>query len=207
MSPSPDSDPSNKGVYERREEFRRDIEREVDPLDAAASATDKAAIELGQSIIKTGTLLNGAAIIAMPPLVNLFGIDTKAVIFPLIIAGLLFSAGLMFSWASALLGFFALGARSHAEHWFGRATYLRIQYSYFPIPDTDKQKEKRMSEIPTFYADSKRRTTRFERFRMAAIILSLLSLVAFISGSGEAGWTILHAPVKPPLIPSVERTR
>jgi hypothetical protein len=203
MSPSPD--PSNKEVDERREEFRRDIEREVEPLDAAARATDKAAIELGQSIVKTGTLLNGAAIIAMPPLMSFFGIDTKAVVVPLVVAGLLFAGGILLSWASALFGFFALGARSHAEHWFGRATYYRLQYSYFPLPDTDKQKGERMSEVPKYYEDSRRRTTRFERYRMVAIILSLLSMLTFISGSAAAGWTILHAPVKPPLVPAASK--
>jgi hypothetical protein len=77
MSPVPDSDTSNKRAYERQEELCRDIERHVDPQAAASRATDRAAIELGQSIVKTGTLLNGAAIIAMPTLVTFFGIETK----------------------------------------------------------------------------------------------------------------------------------
>jgi hypothetical protein len=196
MSPGPDSDTSNKRVYERQEELRRDIERHVDPQKAVSSATDKAAIELGQSIVKTGTLLNGAAIIAIPSLVTFFGIETKAVMVHLIVGGVLFSAGLLLSWTSALFGFFALGSRSHSEHWFAEATYLRFHYSYFPPPDTDEKKKERMNESATLYEKAGRIYKHFKGFRAVAIILSLLSIVAFIAGNAVVGWAILHAPLK-----------
>jgi hypothetical protein len=56
---------------EQREEYRREIERHVEPLINAAHDSDKAAIELGQSILKTQTLLNkittsGPAALAPP---------------------------------------------------------------------------------------------------------------------------------------------
>jgi hypothetical protein len=205
MSPAPDSDTLNKRIYERQEELRRDIERHVGPLDTAARGTDAAAIELGQSIVKTGTLLNGAAIIAIPSLVTFFGIDTKAVISPLVTAGILFAIGLVFSWVSGVLGFFALGSRSHSEHWFARATYLRFHYSYFPLSDTDAQKTERMGESATLYKRAERINRHFKVFRALAIISTLLSLLAFIAGNAEGGWTILHAPLKPTTAP-VERT-
>jgi hypothetical protein len=191
----PDIEQLIKRRYEQQEELRREIERHVDPQVAASRATDKAAIELGQSIVKTGTLLNGGAIVAIPTLVTFFGIETKAVMAGLIFAGGLCTAGLMFSWASALSGFFALGARSHGEHWFAEATKLRFHYSYFPPAENDKNKAERLSESDEMYAKSKRHHKRFVIYRAFSIFLSFLSMVAFI----------LHAPLKP-LAPSTAGT-
>jgi hypothetical protein len=123
----------------------------------------------------------------------------------LIIAGLLFSTGLMFSWTSAVFGFFALGSRSHSEHWFATATYLRFHYSYFPLPDTDEKAKERMSESSTLYERAARINRNFKVFRVLAIILSLLSIVGFIAGNAVGGWAIVRAPLKQ-LTPSVERT-
>jgi hypothetical protein len=87
---------------EQREEFRREIERHVEPLINAAHESDKAAIELGQSILKTQTLLNGGALVASPAVITLFGLDAKVIMRDLFIAGGLFGLGLIFA---ALSGF------------------------------------------------------------------------------------------------------
>jgi hypothetical protein len=94
---------------EYREELRRDIEKYVEPHIAAAHDTDKGAIELGQSILKTGTLLNGGALVAIPATVTLFGVDAKSIITQLLVAGGLFALGLLLSWLSGFGGVFRTG--------------------------------------------------------------------------------------------------
>lgn len=58
-SPDPLQFDFYKQQLEHREGLRRDIELHVEPLVNQALDADKAAIQLGQSILKTGTLLNG----------------------------------------------------------------------------------------------------------------------------------------------------
>src|SRR5437016_2592910 len=78
---------------EIREDFRREIERHVEPQRTAARETDKSAIAFAQSTIKTATLLNGGALVAIPAGVALFGIDATAVMHPLIWAAGIFCRG------------------------------------------------------------------------------------------------------------------
>src|SRR4051794_14498609 len=87
---------------EHRDEYRRRIEREVEPLNQAAHDSLETAIDLGQSIVKTGTLLNGGALVAIPAVISLFGVDAKSIIRNLFVAGGLFVAGLLCSWLSAI---------------------------------------------------------------------------------------------------------
>jgi hypothetical protein len=65
---------------ERREEFRREIECHVEPQNRSTLQTDKLAIELGQSGLRTATLLNGGALVAIPAVITLFGIDAKYIL-------------------------------------------------------------------------------------------------------------------------------
>jgi hypothetical protein len=104
-----------------REEFRREIERHVEPHISAAHETDKGAIELGQSILKAGTLLNGA-LVAIPAVVTLFGVEAKLIITSLLVAGGLFAPGLLLSWLSEFAGFFALANRADRDHATGEGS-------------------------------------------------------------------------------------
>jgi hypothetical protein len=121
-----------KQQHEHREELRRDIETHVEPDMRAAHDADKSAIELGQSILKTGTLLNGGAIVAIPAVVTLFGIDAKAIMTNLLIAGGLFALGLISSWLAGCWGFFTLARRSDRDYARGEATKQGLYHGYYP---------------------------------------------------------------------------
>jgi hypothetical protein len=107
---------------EYREEYRRELERHVEPIKTAARETDKSALELAQSGIKTMTLLNGSALIAIPAVVTLFGVDAKAVIQRLFIAGGFYVFGMITAVLSSVLGALALSHRSDRDYNLGEAT-------------------------------------------------------------------------------------
>jgi len=180
---------------EYREELRRDIEKYVEPHIAAAHDTDKGAIELGQSILKTGTLLNGGALVAIPATVTLFGVDAKSIITQLLVAGGLFALGLLLSWLAGFGGFFALANRADRDFAMGEVTRQKLHHGYYPSNDENvKAQQKADVEKQSTQVESCDRA--FVRWRAAAIILSFLSLVAFVVGNVIGGWAVLHAPTK-----------
>ena len=181
---------------EYREELRRDIEKYVEPHIAAAHDTDKGAIELGQSILKTGTLLNGGALVAIPATVTLFGVDAKSIITQLLVAGGLFALGLLLSWLSGFGGFFALANRADRDYATGEVTRQKLHHGYYPSNDETLEAQQK--------AEVEKQTTQVERchrafvaWRAAAIFFSFLSLVTFVAGNVIGGWAVLHAPTKP----------
>jgi hypothetical protein len=182
--------------HDHREEYRREIERHVQPLLEAARETDKGAVELGQSILRTSTLLNGGALVAIPAVVALFGVDATAIVGPLLIAGGLFAGGLMFSWVSGFAGFFALSNRADRDYASGELTKNNTYLSYYP-PQDESQSAQIKSEISTRTDQVTHHHRWFVRTRFAAIVFSFLSLAAFIGGNILGGWAIIHAPFKP----------
>jgi hypothetical protein len=181
----------NKQQQEHREALRRDIELHVAPIIAAAMETDKAAITLGQSVLRTSTILNGGALVAIPAVVTLFGIDAKAVIESLMWAGGLFIVGLLASWLSTILGFFALSHRADRDYDRGEVTKFGLYKDYYPdqFKEHDAEHDKHQTRVL-------RRNRAFERLRFSAIVCSFASLAVFVGGSVVGGWSVLHAPIK-----------
>jgi hypothetical protein len=184
---------------EQREEFRREVERHVEPSIKAAHETDKSAIELGQSLLKTSTLLNGGALVAIPAVVTLFGINVQAITLNLLIAGGIFALGLVFSWLSGSAGFFALSNRADRDYRTAEATRQNLLRFYYPPNDATLEAEA-TAEFQSQTEQATRHNKRFVRFRVAAIIFSVLSLAAFVGGNFVGGWSVLHAPLRAVLL-------
>ena len=177
------------------DEYHRRIDREVEPLNQAAHDSLKTAIDLGQSIVKTGTLLNGGALVAIPAVISLFGVDAKSIIWNLFVAGGLFVAGLLCSWLSAICGFFALTLRTkryYAEAKMKRATIYRDHY----LHDPSEEERIQQGRIDRLNNESLRKRRVTIVLTVITILVCFLSLATFVAGSGVAGWTILHAPSK-----------
>jgi hypothetical protein len=132
-----------KDGRDHREEYRREIAQHVEPLMEAARNTDKQAVEIALSVFKTSNLLNGGAIVAIPAVVTLFGLDAKAVADPLLIAGGIFAGGLISSWLSAVFGFFALSNRADRDYWDATSMKLRTNIAYYPPADSEDGKNER----------------------------------------------------------------
>jgi hypothetical protein len=172
---------------EHREEYRRELERHVEPIKTAARETDKSALELAQSGIKTMTLLNGSALIAIPAVVTLFGVDAKAVIQRLFIAGGFYVFGMITAVLSSVLGALALSHRSDRDYNLGEATRHNIHKFFYPKDNTEND----------FPAEAEQHNAKFVTYRRVAISAFALSLVGFICGSGIGALTILSSPLRP----------
>jgi hypothetical protein len=185
-----------KQQHEHREELRRDIETYVEPEIEAAHNADKSSIELGQSILRTATLLNGGALIAIPAVVTLFGIDAKSIMRNLLWAGGCFALGLIFSWLSGCWGFFTLAHRADRDYARGEATRRGLYHGYYPSND-EAEKPNQLAAINELQLQTSSRHRTFVIFRMMAIGFTFLSLAAFVAGNVIGGLSVLHAPTKP----------
>jgi hypothetical protein len=177
---------ATKARSEYREEFRREIARHVEPIQEAARDSDKSAVELTQSGIRTATLLNGGALVAIPAVVTLFGIDAKAIMGAMFIAGGFYVFGLIAAVLSSFLGALALSHRADREYSRADGTRANIEKFFYPKDGIE-------NDAATWL---EHHNTRFKIYRRLAIFSCALSLVGFVAGSSLGGWTILHAPLK-----------
>jgi hypothetical protein len=181
---------------EHREEYRREIERNVEPLVQAAHDSDKMSVEIAQSVLRTATLLNGGALVAMPAIITLFGVDAKYTMRSLLIAGGLFVSGLGFSWLSSICGFFALAKRGDRNYAQADSTRLDLYRFYYPTDD-EKRKTEQESELESLRAQNKQCHRAFIIYRAMAVLFSSLSFVGFVGGSGVGGWMVVQSPIRP----------
>jgi hypothetical protein len=186
---------------EIREDFRREIERHVEPQRTAARDPDKSAIAFAQSAIKTATLLNGGALVAIPAGVALFGIDATAVMRALFLAAGLFVGGLVAALLASMFGFLALAQRVAMEDAVADGTQESLNNFYYPRDDDEAERQKKIA-TQTKEVEQIRRSVRHHRSMFLTcsgigVFFLCISLVAFVCGSGKGGWTVLHAPLKP----------
>ncbi len=173
---------------EVRESFRRDIENQVEPLRSASMASDRGAIDLAELIIKNATLLNGGAIIAIPAIVGLLGIDLRSDKWKFILIASIFASGLVSAWLANVFGFFALGFRSDALTLRAASLHARITRQWYPqhpdAPDWHKQD----------CTDGEKADRTFRQsgwLRCAGICLCFVSIAAFLSGGMYGGKVVL----------------
>jgi hypothetical protein len=181
-------------LRERRENFRREIELEVDPHIAVAAASERAAFDLAQASIRTILVLNGGAFVAMPAIVTLFGLDASAIRSQLVLTAVLFTGGLAIAWVAGICGFSALTVRANGKTALANAMRARVSKSHYPEnADVNKWDAQDADGVRT----SDRQRRRFKYLCIAAIGLCVLSGTLFIGGVWQGGNTVLHAPQKP----------
>ena len=177
-----------KSAREQAEQFRRDLERHVEPHVENARVDDTAAIAIVQTVLKTGTLLNGGAIIALPAVVSLFALQPRDVIW----SGVPFAGGLVASWLAAFCAFFALGRRSDAWHSYAAAARIRVTQNHYPTDDPAAT----LDEAARHYRIGKLRFRWFVAIAWVGIMFCAISLAAFVYGGLHGAQVVLRAPPK-----------
>lgn len=147
---------------EARESFRRDIEQQVDPHMEIALASDRGAIDLAQGVIKNATILNGGALIAIPAIITLFGLNAQAVEAPFLAIGGVFIGGLLTAWLANIFGFFALAARSEGLEALAAVMRARVTREHYP---NSPKAEDWKSEEDENEKRWKERCARFKQWR------------------------------------------
>jgi hypothetical protein len=197
-TPAPPSPPMSfkvspewKEQSDIRKEYREERASELAADLEGAKTAENSAVALAQVTIKSGFILNGGGIIAIPATFALFNLDAEKLLTQVLFTALLFVAGLCSAFAGSMCAFFALAHKADDFYSSATRTARILQAKYFPLQAADMKKQAE---------DAERRKIRLRKLwvteRYAAIVLCVASLALFIAGSYVGGRTILHAPHK-----------
>jgi hypothetical protein len=176
-----------------RKEYREERASEMEADLEAAKIAETSAVALAQVVIKSGFILNGGGIIAIPTVFALFNLDAEKMLPQVALTALLYVIGLCCAFLASICGFFALAHK--ADNFYSNAvrTARVLQAKYFPHQSEEMRKQAE---------EARRRANRLRKFwvteRYIAIFLSVASLALFIAGSYVGGKSILSAPHKTP---------
>lgn len=140
--------------------------------------SELASINLAQGALRTIVLLNGGGLVAIPPLVNLLGLNIRLYFWWAFATGICFVVGLMCGWAATFAGYLSLARRAQAAKLYldaARATVVEKYHAnrteFLPTPaSTEAQGEGRA------------KLRAFHRYRILALVLCGVSFVMFNVG-------------------------
>ena len=156
--------------------------------------THESCFNFAHGIIKSGMILNGGAIVALPAIASMFNSDiskTSNVISIkafLVIAVVAYLVGLFTAWSAGIIAYFA--ACRHNRHAVN--TIGKIQNDHFLLYNfvTQKNYDEAMNPVlSTLTKDQK----NYSILRLVGIVLCLISLFSFITGSAFSGWAFGEA--------------
>jgi hypothetical protein len=179
-----------------RKEYREERESEMAADLEAAKIGESSAVAQAQMVIKSGFILNGGGMIAIPAIVALFNLDAEKLLHQLVLTGGLFVGGLCSASIASICAFFALAHKADTFYSSAVRTARLLQAKYFP-----PQAQKMVQQAEA----ARRRTARLRVLwlteRYVAILLCLTSVALFIGGAWVGGNAILKAPHKaPPMV-------
>lgn len=181
-----------------RKEYREERESEMSALLESHHAAEKAAVDFGKTVIRSGFVVNAGAIIAIPAIVALFNLDAEAIRGYLLFTGVLFGIGIFSAWLAGIFAFFTLAHKSDQFYTSAIQIGRILESKYFPP---------RASEMTRQARDAEKRASRLRIIwvteRYIAIILSLASVALFLAGSWAGAHAVLKAPHK---LPATEHT-
>jgi hypothetical protein len=179
-----------------RREYREERESELKTDLEAAKVAEESAVAMAQMVIKSGLILNGGGIIAIPAVATLFNLAADKLLQQLILTGGLFIGGLFTACAASVFGFFALAHKSELSYSNAVQTARTVQGKYFPA-----QAKEMAVQAEAAGKRGKRLRVMFLAERYVAIVLCLISVALFVAGASVGGWAILKAPHKAEYVP------
>jgi len=116
-----------------RKEYREERESEMAADLEAAKIGESSAVAFAQTAIKSGFILNGGGMIAIPAIVALFNLDAEKLLHQLFLTGGLFVGGLCSASIASICAFFALAHKADTFYSGAVGTARRLQGKYFPL--------------------------------------------------------------------------
>ena len=180
---------------EIRKEHREERESQLAADLEMSRTAEQSAAAMAQMVVKSGFILNGGGIIAIPAVATLFGLDAEKMLSQLMLTAGLFIGGLSVAWLASIFGFFALAHKGDLSYTNAVRTARLLEGKYSPwlaqqMAEKAEAARKRSDRLRVYFLTE----------RCFAIILCLTSFVLFIAGSLEGGRAILKAPHKAPII-------
>src|SRR6202034_1283407 len=93
---------------------------------------EQSAAAMAQMVIKSGFILNGGGIIAIPAVATLFSLDAEKMLSQLMLTAGLFIGGLSIAWLASIFGFFALAHKGDLSHTNAVRTARLLEGKYSP---------------------------------------------------------------------------
>jgi hypothetical protein len=179
-----------------RKEYREERESEMAADLEAAKIGESSAVALAQMVIKSGLMLNGGGMIAIPAIVALFNLDAEKLFHQLFLTGGLFVGGLCSASIAGICAFFALAHKADTFYSSAVRTAHALQAKYFPA-----QAQEMAQQAEVVHRRAARLRVWWLTERYLAILLCLASVALFIGGAWVGGNAILKAPHKaPPMV-------
>jgi len=155
-----------------------------------AAESGKAAVAFAQETLRTGQLLNGGGLLAIPAVVTLFGLDARIALEGLMSTGLAFGLGLLAAWSGHIAAFFALDARSAAEWCWADSEEAQVRHGHFRRTDDPW----RSPEAEKADRQGRRNWRIFLGFKLLTILLALGAVSGFLAGANLGARTVLSTP-------------
>ena len=170
---------AHKEFRERSRHINEQVEHFEQPWRTEALESQKAAIAFAQNVIKSGQLLNGGGLLAIPALATLFSLDAHAGQSLLVLTAIAFGLGLLFAWLCNFCGYFSNGYRSQALTVWARAQEDKIRI----YPNEADRSAERAAEYKKEIGEGENLFKRSHFFAAIGIAFAFASLVCFLSGA------------------------
>jgi hypothetical protein len=121
-----------------------------------------------QSVVKSGFLLNGGGMVAIPAIVALFKLDASKGLWMLAAMGSAFVAGLLAAWAASICAFFALANSSGASYSEAIRANNALNALFTPMLQAEFTRQSNEAA-----AKAQVLVGKFRKFRLAASFLAL----------------------------------
>jgi len=178
-------------VRRYRDDYLREWDQRVTPLEERASKADEESIGFAHGALKCGFILSGGALIAVPAIVGLFSFQTDSIVIPLATSIALFIASLIASWLAYGVAYFAMCYRAAQRYQAREIEALKVNELSPGAKAAD------LAEVHKFESGRDRYGRWFNRLRYAAIALCVVSFLAFLAGAYTGGQTILASLYSP----------
>jgi hypothetical protein len=165
---------------ERRRKYFEEYSDRVDRHREQHLEFDKRAINFAASAMRALTYLNGGGLVAIPAAAALFRIDPQKTKQDLIIAGLLFVAGLLSIVFTQGCAFFVQARRAEAEKLLERQQMVLLAAIHYP--GTSDVQAQRTTEAADCEQRSNKKVRVSDRWRFGALVWVWLAVGFFIAG-------------------------
>jgi hypothetical protein len=165
---------------ERRRKYFEEYSDRVDRHREQHLELDKSAIDLAASAMRALTYLNGGGLVAIPAAAALFRIDPQKTKQDLIIAGLLFVAGLLSIVFAQACAFFVQARRAEAEKLLEDRQIVLLAAVHYP--GTSDLQAQRTTAAADCEQRSNKKMNISGRWRFGALVWFWLAVGFFIAG-------------------------
>jgi hypothetical protein len=168
-------------VLPNREDFLREYEVGISPIDKDKVTAQEGALELSILGIKSIFILNGGAFIAIPALSHTFQISTANMKAHLISAACAFSIGLISAMATNIIAYFSQSKYAEQLYWHREvAIHQNVSLYYGQVNDAEKLAsilDNAVKKRDSCYNSSQNQ-------RNTAIGFAIASALMFVLGAG-----------------------